>query len=419
MKSEMYHASTSYYKARNRQLYWKYAKLNLVFLSVLFIIITIISKIKSNPTIDSNAFFSKPSFLLDAVNKYLGGPIKIEDPLLINKLRDEKSLKNCKLCLNPKRHDLKKSTNADLALTFGFGDQIHYFLTWMRSLRNTGCNCGVLIFVSPGYLKFFTNETLKELQNCGANFLTLNSFEGADERTLRNLVILSFLDQYGSFFNRIFINDIFDTLFQGDPFDEHLPKDKVTVSIERVTFKHHGWAIEKQNYTDDNFTGDFYSNKLLLNGGIFMGPSFKVYELYLTMFNPKIFFRENVNDQSILNYVYYRGLYTDINVDFDAHYYSSACYSIFEQHPRKDGKMYELNGKYAPVVIHQFDRICPLMIYDRDVCPALKTLNLTYLHKKWFGNPERPRFTHISQKCGEKDSDTRMFGYFFGPNQDF
>ncbi|EAY03484.1 hypothetical protein TVAG_450570 [Trichomonas vaginalis G3] len=233
----------------------------------------------------------------------------------------------------------------------------------MRNLRSTGCNCGVLIFISQGYLNFFTNETLQELKNCGANFLTLNSYEGVDDdRTLRNLVVLSFLDQYRFFFNRIFINDIFDTLFQGDPFDENLPKDKVSVSIERVTFSHHRWAIEKQLNTDDNFTEDFYGDKFLLNSGIIMGPSQKVYE------------------QSILNYVYYRGLFNDFYVDFDAHFYSSICYSIFEQKPRKDGKMYELNGQYAPALIHQFDRICPMIVYDKNVCPALNTLNISNVH---------------------------------------
>lgn len=395
------------YRVKPRSRFWRNTKTNQSILIACLCISIIIFALKQEFRSIVSYNFVNPKELHDAVEKYLHGSALFDDASVISQLHNVSNFQNCILCNNPEKHNKIKSNPNDLALTFGFGEKIHNFLTWLRNLRSTGCVCGVLIFIDKGYLNNFNKEVLAEIQKCGAFFIKLNSFEGLDARTLRTLVILSFLDTYRYYFDRIMINDIFDTYFQGDPFDEHLPRDKISLSVEEVTFEVHEWARKQQILTDDNYSDDFYNSKMLINGGVLIGPAIKMYELYLKMFDPKIFFREGVNDQSILNYVVYRSE-SDYFIDYDAKYLLSAAYSLFEFNPRSDNKMYQINAKHAPVLIHQFDRICSLLKNQVDKCQLIKSLGQT--KDKLHGNPQRPRFDYVMQKCDASNSLTRLDG---------
>jgi hypothetical protein len=304
------------------------------------------------------------------------------------------SYEKCILCRGIAYNKKSPSTNSDLAIAFLFGTAKHNVLNWARSLRSTGCKCRILFLVDSSYLRIFNKQELNALHDCGVTFWkTKEALPNVqiNMMMLREFYILKFLDEYGFLFNRVMISDVFDTMFQKDPFSAKIPNDSVAVSIEKVRFLNHttntAWLY---NLEPEEFNYEFWKYKFVLNNGFKIGPVDKMLALYKAAFGVDFIFRKNVNDQAALNYVYYNGLYKDIWVDFDALYYSSACYSVYELKGEKNGMIREHEAKTFPYVIHQFDRICPAIEHFNAICPSAG---------KWHESP-KGRLDHIVQECG-------------------
>ena len=70
--------------------------------------------------------------------------------------------------------------------------------------------------------------------------------------------------------------------------------------------------------------------------------------------------------------MYYKGLFKKLWVDKKAKYFSSACYSDFQIKSDENGYMHEVKyPELTPHVIHQYDRIVPVIENIKKVCPSL------------------------------------------------
>ena len=191
------------------------------------------------------------------------------------------------------------------------------------------------------------------------------------------------------------ISDIFDTVFQRDPFRSDIPHDKIAMSIEKVQFGNHEWNTDWVKSVDSNYTEEFYRKKWIINSGFKLGPPDKMLKLYELAFLSGKIFGELPSDQSLINYLYYRGIFPDLWIDKNATYYSSACYSIFELKGDENNYIHERKlPMLTPTLIHQFDRICPVIEHFAHVCPAID---------KWH-EFATGRTEYVMQKCDSYSS---------------
>ena len=186
------------------------------------------------------------------------------------------------------------------------------------------------------------------------------------------MVIQNFLEAYGNYFDRVMVNDVFDTIFQKDPFIRGIPKSAVAVSIERVQFGSHNTNMMWVKSVDDQFEWSWWEQKWVINSGFEIGQTDLVLDLFHAMNQPKFFYAKNTLDQGALNVLHYRGAWNNLWVDYSGENFVSASYSIFELKPDKNGFVHEREyPDKTPAVIHQFDRICPVVKNLKKICPVM------------------------------------------------
>lgn len=310
----------------------------------------------------------------EEVKRYFGDLYFLRNNSIVDTLINHTNFDNCKLC-NISSQKVTDSSKKDLIIGFLFNNLFSNVLTFVRTLRSTNSKCSILFFCDKDYQNEINQRELQEINNCGVTWCvldTINTTLVRDPRVLRRLLEFFFLRRFNSFFNRVLIVDVADTMFQKDPFTNSLPSDKLTLSIERVQFGAHDWMMQRNNDTDPfRFNYDFWYFKYIINSGLIYGPSNIVYDLYSQMMRPSIFLNPKCDDQSLLDMTYYYGYFTYVHIDFPGIYFSSAAYSVFEEKRREDNFIYELNRKDAPHVIHQYDRICQVTKHLEETCTRL------------------------------------------------
>ena len=329
----------------------------------------------SNPRFVLSIRQTKIGLFYQSTKKIFGDADSLFDYEIIYKL-SKTNISNCQPCkFSPDSNGA--SSSDDIAIAVLFGNQIFNVVTWVRTLRSTGCKCKILFFHEPNYKKLFNQYELKALDECGVTWHQIQkSFYGSkyvfDPRTTKYLVIQNFLEAYGNYFKRVMISDVFDTVFQRDPFINVLPRKKISVSIERVQFGNHDTNMMWVQSIDKFFNKEWWNRKWVINSGFLLGPSELMLDLFHTMNQPHYFFANNTLDQGILNLIYYKNIWSKLWIDFKGQHFISAAYSLFDIKGDDKGFMHEYRfQKYTPAVLHQYDRICPIGENLNKVCPPL------------------------------------------------
>lgn len=340
-------------------------------LTFLFVFFFLNSK---NSLVEATIREGNPELLIQTEMNVFGKLIDFSDIMLITKLKNS-NFKNCKFCRGIMKDEESASTEDDLAIAVLYGKLKYNVLTWVRTLRSTGCKCNILFLIEKGYLSNYNKNEIDAFIECGVTFwqtIDISSSKLNDKRVSKEIVFLDFFDKFGHLFRNIMISDVFDTVFQKDPFRSDIPHDKIAMSVEKVQFGNHDWNMNWVNQVDRNFSYNFYRKKWVINSGFKLGPPDKMLKLYEAAFLSGRIYGQQPSDQSLINYLYYRGIFNDLWVDYKAEHYSSACYSIFELKGDKNNYIHERKFPMnTPTMIHQFDRICPVIEHFARVCPAI------------------------------------------------
>ncbi|EAX93239.1 hypothetical protein TVAG_156030 [Trichomonas vaginalis G3] len=325
----------------------------------------------------------------DEAKKVFGDIDFLYNENIVNDTKNAAKQNNCKLCNITRIDENSDSTSDDLVIGFLFNRFYVNVLTFVRTLRSSNGKCGILFFCDRDYIEHINPRELEELTNCGVRWLVAPKIDTnliKEPNLIRRLIEFLFLKQYKDHFNRILILDVADSIFQKDPFSKNLPKNKLVFSIEKVQFMNHDWAMNRMKKTDyRNFDQHFWEFKFIINGGLIYGPIKDVYNFYVQMMRPSLVFQPFCCDQSIMAMTYYYGLYTNVFIDYKSTNFISAAYSAFEEMPRKDTYIHEIQSKNAPAVIHQYDRICQVSRYLKDYCPAIGSFQtLPYGRENYF-----------------------------------
>lgn len=144
------------------------------------------------------------------------------------------NLSTCVPCNFPIRNKRSNSQRNDVVLTSAFS-KTYNVVPFTRSLRTTGSKASILIFVDViSEYKINHGETGKFLRSCGVTCVLIGLISQSRHKllTLRNSVIYDFLKLRQNFLYRGLILDLYDTIFQGDPFHKDLNESEIGITIE-------------------------------------------------------------------------------------------------------------------------------------------------------------------------------------------
>ncbi|OHT15704.1 hypothetical protein TRFO_13866 [Tritrichomonas foetus] len=201
------------------------------------------------------------------------------------------------------------STNRDIVFFYATQNGDGLMLS-IASLRQTGCRCRIILFVS----KMF------EITDSLVHFLTVNDVEiitHCDEKKgreyaphmLRYEYELVWLENHINEVDRILHSDAFDVFFQGDPFTSSIDNSSLTFVVEPHCIRSCGWNIAWINQCYGAGGVDRLRHHFIICSGSISGPAIQYLNLLKLMTSQpawKSCWGTSL-DQPILNYLVWTG----------------------------------------------------------------------------------------------------------------
>lgn len=193
----------------------------LIFLQLLLIVLFFFNVDRTRLTVDMTFW----RFCIDQ-ERYL------DDNLIIEYFN---GTTNCSHCNYTVRNENANSTPRDLILA-GSTTNVKNINLFIRTLRHTGSKCTVAFLLDSAAYNILTPEMLKDIYQCGGQVINMGTPEFTGDRDYFSLVYLWVLyvaKRNSHRFDRIYKCDLFDTYFQGDPFDNLMEPNNFYMIEER------------------------------------------------------------------------------------------------------------------------------------------------------------------------------------------
>lgn len=304
------------------------------------------------------------------------------------------SNENCKLCSFTIRNRHIPNSSPDDAILSSMFVKSFNLIPSLRSLRTTGSKCGMIIFTDSELFQKFNNSLLKFLEDCGCLIINVGKLSTSRKKTLfmaRNLVIYKFLKINYKLLKRVIIIDLYDTIFQGDPFNDYFLNDAIGLSLE--TTKIQGSHIDGISilFGREKANQMCYKRKII-NCGTILGSSqlvMKFLSLFLTFATNLDYlkFKELINtgypDQAIVNALVCGNILDQHGIKYHLYTQSENYVSLHKIFRRKELNFslgnFIFNSSYYPVLIHLFDRSRMFCKSVLDACPPYFDIPFDYI----------------------------------------
>ena len=220
--------------------------------------------------------------------------------------------KNCPLCKNSPHNKKPNSTPKDVILSYASG-YISNMALFVRTLRTTHSNCSIVLFFDIEVINSLTDDEKQFLIDCDVQIIVCN-FANAPEVYLKSYafeLFESFIRNNVMMINRVIICDLFDFLFQGDPFNEYLPKDEIHIVHELEKLGDYGyapttnrdWILKFDPYYEFSFRDKLF---YYFCSGYMEGPPLLMID-FLNLFLESVPIDKDAVDQGGFNYIYITG----------------------------------------------------------------------------------------------------------------
>ena len=126
------------------------------------------------------------------------------------------------------------SSKKDVILTVAYR-KITNLMPFVRSLRTTGCSAQVVILCSSDIIKAKRKDYLDYIEKCGVQFVDVGNVDirlKSNFMYYRNFLFEQFVSVNINQIDRILLVDLYDTIFQRDPFTDAFSKDNIYFSNE-------------------------------------------------------------------------------------------------------------------------------------------------------------------------------------------
>lgn len=389
-----------------RNKYLKKNQYSIISLSILFFMVFVQLVSKSNdPSFIFNSFKHNKSVFRQFIqirryksdvslfNQEFNVSNFINNNFILD-LNKEFDFSNCPICIQIKKNS-QSSSKRDLIFSFAYGNITKGFVSFVRSIRSTGCKATIVFMYEDPFYDSFTINEKKILKDCGTLFFNIGKVNRNKYNimSLRYAFFLEFLEVYMNYFDRVVMTDAADTYVQLDPFDI-FPEKGFWSSTEGNYFYKYKWHRARVILSENPCNISFYNQTRTLCAGLIWG-NIKDTIKFLRFFVNVSYWRQHkhINDQGLMNILYYRKNIT-FNADFTGRYMISA--SDFAWEPKYDQNfLFKTLYGTTPSIIHQYDRICVIYANVEDLCPKVSGQTFGFDTRSRFKSDKCPNNVHV------------------------
>ena len=297
----------------------------------------------------------------------------------------------CLLCnYSVRNQEYADSTEKDLLIVAGIGS-IRNLAPLLRTLRTTGSKCGVVLLTDDdAKIDPITQEIA---ENCGLQIYRCGKYvppPGLPYAPYAYVYYLinAFLEQNKNNLGRVILVDLFDTVFQGDPFNVQVNDKYINAVDEGLFFL--SSELNRQWYSQADWLNwpklplSKYL-RLYICSGYFAGTAKDISHL-MNVFVDFYDFTSNAPDQGVFNYLFFAkskeyGLKKSPFRKKELVHHTIACKKCREKHHRVIGKIPQRwNSKQYASVVHHYYKSKMLSASILFACPRLPG-QLGYLPK--------------------------------------
>ena len=315
-------------------------------------------------------------------NVLFDGPINEKKEIvkiISKKVKTKIYFNKCMMCNFTPQNYKPTSTFKDLLITTMFKTPTNIFPA-IRSLRTTQSQASVVIITDNETLRTIPLLAMKDLMHCSLQFEVVEKREMSMLHffTWRQQQYLNYLSENKDKYNRVIIFDLFDTVFQGDPFTKDLHNNKIYFSVENQTYDRSPYnqqlikpLVEKGILNNITFLLD----KPVINGGLMGGGINEVIaflQLYMSNFKND-FSNVYVDDQPFINYIVHSKMLENMQIPYEFDSRREMLVSVSASLKKLGsfvmGNVTHPDARRPMLVIHQFKQKKEFNIEVYRACP--------------------------------------------------
>ena len=317
----------------------------------------------------------------------------------MNKLETNINFTNCKLCnFTIRNQEFSNSQENDLLIAASI-TKVAQLSIYARTLRTVHSKCLCVILLDEEAYHSIDKITMESLIDCGVQVVNFGKFiyPKGTGFIYRFHVINEFIRINQDKINRVIMCDIFDTVFQGDPFNSQVSKYTLNLVDEGKPYCHtwthanRAWLrIYNSSYPLER---DMRFNYFCV--AYIAGPIDLIIPLmneYLTFFSIHL----KGNDQGVINYLYLSGILQKLAIPVNKFRNNELVHHTFFSKFTTDYKFgfvpsIRNNSLYASIVHHSY-AVHSLKYTLIDCCPRINKSMKDYirgLNEKQIRNHEK------------------------------
>jgi hypothetical protein len=257
---------------------------------------------------------------------------------------------------------------------------------FIRSLRTTGCRSSVFFFTDASAQRAMTSDEISLLQNCSVFVISTGDYSSRPWKEiafLRYPMFYDFLYSRLNLIDRVIAVDLYDTVFQADPFTEDFETDKFYFVQENSTIQ----SCFLNSLWLKLFSADQYERlkeRHVVSSGIFMGGIVPMLQ-FLDAYHRNDTAPRKVPDQGYFVYMAYEFMRRARNTNIKV---LTENDGVIILHYFSDGRSRFVFGNFNPAqatrypaIIHQYDKWFALSNSVLNACPKGRLRTSTYIRQ--------------------------------------
>lgn len=291
--------------------------------------------------------------------------------------------KDCGKCHFRARNRKESNSNQNDVIV-GIITNIDYnLIVFMRTLRTTKSKCSVVLITDDSAYKKMENITKEYMEFCGCQIINagkimINPYTYR-EVNWRFYMLYIFLIRNKRFIDRVITLDVFDSAFQGDPFNTQVNRTHINAVDEGIPYKlcniNSNWFRDIAGSMSDEESEIFFPCAGYLGASVNMMISF------LDLYFQKYKWGGNYNDQGLVGYLVVRSPFRKLRsevrqtefVYHNARFHFNGGYTKIG-----DVRTIRNNDAYASVIHHYYtsksfksslEEACPRPAVERYINP--------------------------------------------------
>jgi len=283
-----------------------------------------------------------------------------------NVLKSQIDYDNCPMCYFKSLNNNSNSSPRDMVLAVVI-NRVNNIFPWVRSLRTTGCKAKVVLLFDSVSYSHLSEDTHGLFVNCSISYFNVGYIPNVHYNAIfaiKNMLGYDFLTHVCENFDRVLFVDLYDVVFQEDPFNSNIGLKEMIITRETPPFSR---SYNNQQRVLPLFNSTQYMNVLfkpVLNAGlVYSDPHslIRYWEMYFSMFNPNDLNSLKTCDQGYMNYLYYSGRMEmagiRVRVFYRKHGFDTLSSAGLNPNDLKIGTAVFKSTNTRLIIIHQFDRM--------------------------------------------------------------